>query len=60
MYPDIAKGMRKLKGDQHKKAGDLIVYLGRVATGCVSPGVLSRTFGSRADPKDDGPGRLPS
>ena len=32
--------------------------MGWVITGCVSSGVLSSTIGSRADPKDDGPGRL--
>ena len=29
-YSDFAKGMRKSKGDQHKKAGGLIVDLGWV------------------------------
>ena len=57
-YPDFARGLRKSEGDQQKKAGGLIVGMGWVTTGCVSSGVLSSTIGSRADPKDDGPGRL--
>ena len=50
--------MKKSDGDQHKKAGGLNVDLGRVATGCVSSGVLSSTIGSREDPKVDSLGRL--
>ena len=54
----FARGVRKSEGDQHKKAAGLIVDLSWVATGCVSSGLLSNNIGSRADPRDDGPGRL--
>ena len=51
--------MRKSEGDQHKKAGGLIVDWGWMATEGASSGVLSAsTFGSIADPNDDGPVRL--
>ena len=58
MYADFARGMNKSEGNQHNKAGCLIVDLGWVATGFVSCAVLSSKIGSRADPRDDGPGRL--